>query len=116
MQVTRESLSELISRGDAVAMTAIGRALVHLLNRQTQEEAAANVTKNHNGRGFTPGDARQGSIHAKYWLKHKTLTAWQMDRWLEPDARGTLRLAKYWRQINEEAQKRAAAQVKETVK
>lgn len=109
MQVTRDSLTELISRGDAVAMNAIGRALVHLLNRQTAEEARDNTTKNHNERGFTPGDARQGSIHAKCFVKYKQLNEWQVAYWLVPNARGTLRLAKYWRQINEEAQKRAAA-------
>ncbi|MDV7400457.1 hypothetical protein RZS08_54080, partial [Arthrospira platensis SPKY1] len=71
MTVTRESLTALISRKDEVAMHAIGRALVHLLNRQTREEAASNTTRNYNLRGFTPADARQGSIHAKYYIKHR---------------------------------------------
>ena len=107
--VTKATLTELITRNDEVAVHAIGRALVHLLNRQTREEAASNTTKNYNLRGFTPADARQGSIHAKYFLKHRTLAQWQIQYWLNPNARGTLRLAKYWRQIAEEAQKKAVA-------
>jgi uncharacterized protein YgiM (DUF1202 family) len=54
MKITREVLEALITRGDEVSMIAIGRALVHLLKRQTSEEAAANTTRNNNQRGFTP--------------------------------------------------------------
>lgn len=104
--VTKAMLTELITRNDEVAVHAIGRALVHLLNRQTNEEQQTNSTKNYNQRGFTPADARQGSIQAKYYLKHRTLLDWQVRYWLKPNAKGTLRLAKYWRQLNEEAQKR----------
>lgn len=113
MRVTRESLTELICRGDAVAMHAIGRALVHLLNRQTNEEQRDNVTKNHNDRGFCPADARQGSIHAKYYIRHKQLQPWQVAYWLKANAKGIPRLAKYWAQINEEAQKKALAKAQQ---
>jgi hypothetical protein len=113
MRVTRESLTELISRGDAVAMHAIGRALVHLLNRQTSEEQRENVTKNHNDRGFTPADARQGSIHAKYYIRHKCLQPWQVTHWLRHNAKGIPRLSKYWAQLDQEAQKRAAARAQQ---
>ena len=109
MRVTKASLTELISRGDAVAMNAVGRALVHLLNRHTQEEANTNTTKNYNLRGFTPADARFGSIHAKYYIKHRNLQDWQIAYWLRPNAKGTLRLAKYWAQLDAEAQKKAVA-------
>jgi hypothetical protein len=109
MRVTKASLTELILRGDAVATHAVGRALVHLLNRQTREEQRDNTTRNLNDMGFTPADARQGCIHAKYYIKHKELAEWQMKYWLKPNAKGTLRLAKYWRQIDEEAQKKAVA-------
>lgn len=106
--VTKAQLTQLITRKDEVAVHAIGRALVHLFNRQTEAEKASNDTKVHNLRGFTAGDARQGSIHAKYFLKHKTLQPWQIEHWLKPNAKGTLRLAKYWRQLAEEAARRAA--------
>jgi hypothetical protein len=107
--VTKAQLTQLITRNDEVAVEAIGRALVHLLNRQTREEAESNTTKNHNLRGFTPADARQGSIHAKYFIKHRALAPWQVQYWLKPNARGTLRLAKYWRQLAEEARRKAVA-------
>lgn len=107
--VTKAQLTQLITRNDEVAVEAVGRALVHLLNRQTTEEQRDNTTKNYNLRGFTPADARQGSIHAKYFIKHRTLQPWQIQFWLKPNAKGTLRLAKYWRQIDEEARKKAVA-------
>lgn len=109
MRVTKASLTELITRDDAVATRAVGRALVHLLNRQTRDEQRDNATRNLNDVGFTPADARQGCIHAKYFIKHNTLAAWQMQYWLKPNAKGTLRLAKYWRQLDEEAQKKVIA-------
>lgn len=108
--ITKAQLTELITRNDAVAVHAVGRALVHLLNRQTQDEQRDNITRKHNQRGFTPADARQGSIHAKYYIKHRQLMDWQMQHWLKPNAKGTLRLAKYWRQLAEEAVKKAAQQ------
>ena len=111
MQVTRSILTELITRGDAVSMNAVGRALVHLLHRQTQQEAQYNNTTVANARGFTPGDAYYGSIHAKYFQKNKYLQHWQINYWLRPNAQGVPRLSKYWAQINEEAQKRAVAKL-----
>ena len=107
--VTKAQLTQLITRNDEVAVEAVGRALVHLLNRQTTEEQRDNTTKNYNLRGFTPADARQGSIHARYFIKHRMLQPWQIQFWLKPNARGTLRLAKYWRQIDEEAKRKAVA-------
>lgn len=107
--LTKAKLTALITRNDEVAMNAIGRALVHLLNRQTTEEQRDNTTKNYNLRGFTPADARMGSIHAKYFIKHRNLQDWQMKYWLVPNAKGTLRLAKYWRQLDEEAKRKAVA-------
>jgi len=109
MRVTKASLTQLITRNDAVAMNAVGRALVCLLRRQTTEEARDNTTRNLNNRGFTPADARFGCIHAKYYIKHGCLQEWQVRYWLRENAKGTLRLAKYWRQLDEEAQKKAVA-------
>lgn len=113
MRVTRERLTELIRRGDAVAMHAIGRALVHLLNRQTNEEQRENTTKHHNDRGFSPADARLGSIHAKYYIRHKCLQPWQIAYWLRVNSKGVPRLSKYWAQIDQEAQKKAAARAQQ---
>jgi len=107
--VTRESFIALVQRGDEVAMHAVGRALVHLFNRQTAFEKDENTTKVHNQQGFTPADARSGSITAKYYIKHRALAAWQTDRWIKPNSKGIPRIAKYWAQMNEEANRKMEA-------
>jgi hypothetical protein len=111
MALTREQVVALVLREDAVGMNAVGRALVHLLNRQTREESRDNVTKNLNDVGFTPADARMGCIHAKYFIKHKMLNDWQVAYWRKTNAKGIPRVAKYWRQLSEEADKRAQKKV-----
>lgn len=108
--MNKAQLVQLITRNDEVAVHAIGRALVHLFNRQTRDEQAANDTRVHNLRGFTSADARQGCIHAKYYLKHRSLQPWQVRHWLKADRKSNLRLGKYWRQLSEEAAKKAARQ------
>jgi hypothetical protein len=109
MTLTREQVVTLVTRQDAVATHAIGRALVHLLNRQTREEARDNTTRNHNTVGFTPADARMGCIHAKYYIKHGELQDWQAAYWQRPNSKGIPRIAKYWRQLAEEAAKKSVA-------
>lgn len=106
---TRDKFVELITRKDEVGMHAIGRALVHLFKRQTEAEQKVNTTAVHNARGFTPADARAGSITAKYYIKNKKLLDWQIAQWLEANDKGRLRLEKYFRQIAEEAAKKNAA-------
>lgn len=105
--VTRESLIELVTRGDETSIRAIGKALVHLFNRQTDFEKEISNTVVHNMRGFTSADARQGTITAKYYLKHGTLQPWQIQRWIKPNKNGVPRIAKYWEQLDEEAKRRA---------
>lgn len=105
----RTEFNELITRKDEVGMHAIGRALVHLFNRQTEDEQQSNDTKHDNQRGFTSGDARRGSITAKYYLKHRKLELWQQEYWLKLDRKGRTRLGKYYRQIAEEARKKSVA-------
>lgn len=103
----RSEFNELINRGDEVAMHAVGRALVHLFRRQTEDEQRSNDTRHDNQRGFTAGDARKGSIAAKYYIKHRQLMPWQVELWLKRDGRGLQRIGKYYRQIAEEARKKA---------
>ena len=107
--VTQESLHTLVSRGDDVAMHAIGRALIHLFNRQTEHERQVNTVNVHNTIGFTPADGKSGCISAKFYLKHRRLEDWQVERWSKPNAKGVARIAKYHRQLNEEAEKRGKA-------
>jgi hypothetical protein len=105
--MTRTEFNALIARNDEVGKHSIGRALVHLLNRQTEDEKATNQTRHHNNRGFTSGDGRRGAITAKFYLKHRNLLDWQIAYWRERDAKGRTRIGKYYRQIQEEAMKKA---------
>jgi len=104
--VTRESLQAMLDNPnkDYVARV-IGRALVVLFNNQTRDEQSMNATNQDNGIGFTGADAHSGSITAKYFIKHKTLLDWQIERWTKPAASGYARLAKYHKQLNDAANK-----------
>lgn len=103
----RSQFNELIERQDEVGMHAIGRALVHLLRRQTADEQRDNTTKHHNNIGFTGQDGRRGTITAKYYIKHGQLEDWQIRYWLKRDRKGRTRLGKYYGQIREEAKRKA---------
>lgn len=105
----RSEFNALIERNDQIGMHAIGRALVHLFNRQTADEQQSNDTRHDNNRGFTSADARRGSITARYYLKHHMLHDWQIQYWLTRDRRGRTRIGKYYGQIAQEAQKKALA-------
>jgi hypothetical protein len=105
----RSEFNALIVRNDEVGMHAVGRALVHLLNRQTEDEKIAAQTKHDNMRGFTSGDARRGTITAKYYVKYRKLEQWQIAYWLKQQCNGTTRIGKYYRQIAEEAKRKAVA-------
>ena len=95
--VTKESLRLMLEQANIERKKQIvGRALVAIFNRQTLEEKISDHNCKINGIGFTGCDARSGSITAKYYLKHKSLQDWQLERWLEKD-----RICRYHRQLNE---------------
>jgi hypothetical protein len=95
--VTKDWLTKQIEIAPALV---IGRALVAIFKLQTFEEKASNVTKFHNGIGFSANDARLGCIGAKYYLKHGTLTEGLMKGWLKKDKKGLPRITKYANQLN----------------
>lgn len=105
--VTRATLMRLLN-DDAKRPHVIGRALVALFHKQTRTEQAANHTDNLNFVGFSGSDARDGSITAKYYLKHGTLLPWQIENWMKP-FRGFPRITKYARQLNDIATAKQAA-------
>jgi len=106
--VTKESLFKMIETADELKKAQIvGRACLVLFNRQLEDEKQANTTTTTNYKGFTQADARQGSITAKYFIKNKTLLDWQVAQWLKPDVRGTPRIVKYWKQLDEAAKQKA---------
>lgn len=112
-QVTRKALIALLNdpRGHQFVQHVVGRACVALFNRQTEAEQAHNDTEVLNNEGFSGSDARQGSLTAKYYLKHRRLEEWMVEQWTK-EWRGRPRLAKYWKQLNKAAEakgKREAA-------
>jgi len=101
--VTRESLELLLASTDRnKVIQVVGRALVVINNNQTKVEQDAVQTLEHNGIGFTSGDAKGGTLTAKYFKRHNTLLDWQLEKWLRVTATGT-RLGKYHAQLNKEA-------------
>ena len=114
--VTRESLISMLQNSNPEFVNrVIGRALVGLFERQTESEKNSTATLEHNQIGFAGADARQGTITAKYFIKHQDLLDWQRDIWTRPNKNGIPRLAKYWRQLDEIAKVKAARKQPETV-
>jgi len=108
--VTKEKLIQMLDTADEHKKAQIvGRACLVLFNRQLEDEKQTNSTRTTNNRGFTQADARQGSITAKYFIKRKTLEDWQVKQWLKVDVRGTPRIVKYWKQLDEAAKQKVAA-------
>jgi hypothetical protein len=99
MALTKQQVSELILTNDR----AVERALIVLFNRQTRAERATNTTHLHNDIGFTHADSHWGCINAKMVLDGKRLTPFQLAQWRRLNRKGVPRLAKYWRQLSEEA-------------
>lgn len=101
--VTKQSMIESLSTlSDYKIVHYVGRALVAIFLNQTDSEKVVNQTNNNNNIGFSSSDAKDGSITAKYYIKHGTLLGWQLDNWTR-DWRGAPRITKYHRQLNEVA-------------
>lgn len=110
--VTRQNL-EVMMQNNHLVRDVVGRALVHLLDRQTRDEQQTEHTKYNNGVGFTPGDAKMGTSMAQQYQRKSWLSEKQINYWRIRDKRGTMRLVKYWAQLNEVAEEKAAAAQKE---
>lgn len=93
----------IATRSEKQVEQMVGRALVHLFNRQTEDEKFTDDVKHNNAVGFTPADAKSGSITAKTFLKRKVLLDWQLEIWVKPNTKGIPRIAKYHAQLNQEA-------------
>ena len=107
--VTRESLTEMLTNPSPVYVAkVIGRALVALLQNQTDAEKRDAATEVDNGIGFTGADAYSGTLTAKYFMKHGTLAEWQILRWTKVGKNGYPRLAKYHAQLNKIAMAKVA--------
>ena len=102
--VTKESLNAMLRHPDRNRVKkVIGRALVRIHERQTPQEQNIDCTIVQNGIGFAACDAYWGSKHAKGFLANGTLSDRAFYHWLKRDRRGTPRISKYHRQLNEVA-------------
>jgi len=109
MKITKQSIENMILTADpAKRAHIIGRACVALFKRQTEVEKQENSANTHNNRGFCKADAREGCLTDKSYIKNKNLQDWQVEQWLTPNVKGVLRIVKYWAQLAEEAETRAA--------
>lgn len=72
--------------------TMVGRTLVKLYNRQTQDEQRDKETKYTNKRGFNHGDAKLLTSLAQYFIQYGNLTEKQLEV-------ARVRLFKYRKQI-----------------
>jgi hypothetical protein len=104
---TKQQILDLLNTNDK----AIARALVVLNERQTQDEQRSEQTRNLNGRGFTPADAKMGTSMAGYYSRNKILSAKQIAYWKKPNVKGVPRINKYATQLLEIAQEKAAVAV-----
>lgn len=103
-ELTRERIVEMLETNDK----AVGRALLVLLSRQTADEQSSETTRYTNGRGFGAFDAEMGTSMAKFFGRTGYLSPKQLACWRKRDKHGNMRIAKYWRQLIEAAEEKAA--------
>ncbi len=103
MNLTGTDIVEMLRTNDR----AVCRALVVLYERQTEDEKTSEHTRHDNGRGFRPCHARMGTSMAKFYLSRGFLTQKQIAYWRKEGKEG-MRIAIYWRQLLDEAHKKAA--------
>jgi hypothetical protein len=100
--VTRDSIRNMLNNDNRAYVEAvIGRALLALLDRQTEDEKIAADTRVWNAVGFSGADAKSGTLTAKFFAKHGKLLDWQVDKWMKKAKNGYPRLCKYAKQLNE---------------
>jgi hypothetical protein len=100
--VTRDTIRNMLRNDNRAYVEAvIGRALLSLLDRQTEDEKIAADTRVWNAVGFSGADAKSGTLTAKFYAKHGKLLDWQVEKWTKPSKNGYPRLAKYAKQLNE---------------
>lgn len=103
MKLTGNEIIKLLETNDK----AIARALVVLKNRQTTDEQIVKDSKYRNGRGFRPCHAAIGTSMAEFYERNGYLSAKQIAYWRKRGKEG-MRIAIYWRQLLQEAYKKAA--------
>ena len=105
--VSKEQIVSLLATKDK----AVARALVVLNDRQTADEQDSQATRLDNGMGFKPCHARMGTSMAQFYQKFGYLSPKQIAYWRKTDAKGTMRIACYWKQLMEVAVQKESSKV-----
>lgn len=100
--LSKERIVELLKTDDR----AIARALLVLNERQTADEQVVENTRYLNGMGFRPCHARMGTSMAKFFKRNGYLTPKQIAYWRALDKTKTMRIAIYWKQLQEAAEQK----------
>jgi hypothetical protein len=104
-ELNKELIVKLLETNDK----AVCRAIVVLYNRQTATEQSLQTTSEANGRGFTGFDGKIGASMAQFYLRNGYLSPKQIAVWRKRDKRGNMKIARYWKQLLEEAQAKQSA-------
>lgn len=108
MTVTKEIVQNLLATNDR----AVARALIVLLDYQTQDEKERQSTSHANGRGFNHVDAPLMTSMAEQIKRGRTLSQKQLD-WLRGVGKARSRIGKYAQQLadhaNEHPKEKAAS-------
>lgn len=103
--LNKEQIVKLLQTSDK----AVARALLVVNANQTADEQVQEDTKYRNGEGFRPCHARMGTSMATFYEKRGYLSPKQVAYWRAKDRSGTMRIALYWRQLAEAAERKAKA-------
>lgn len=95
MKHTVESISEMLRTNDK----AVGRALLALNARQTQDERQSETTRHHNRMGFKPCHAKKGTGMARFYSESGFLTPKQLAYWRTVTPSGKMRIEVYAGQL-----------------
>lgn len=96
---TKEKIVNLLETNDL----AVGRALIVILKNQTDDEIATQSTNHSNGKGFNGAHGKIGTSMALQAMNRKGyLSEKQVAYWRKRDSKGNMRIALYWKQLQNE--------------
>ncbi len=104
MQLDKDNIVRLLATNDKAVL----RALLVINANQTRDEQVQEHTKYRNGEGFRPCHARMGTNMADFAQRNGYLSPKQIAYWRVRDKTGNMRIAIYWRQLVEAAEKKMA--------
>lgn len=105
MVMTAQDIVDLLRTNDR----AVGRALLALDARQTQDEQRTETTRYRNGMGFRPCHARMGTSMASFFRTRGYLSPKQIAYWRQPMRCGNMRIGIYAGQLLDVARLKAAS-------